>query len=178
MFLDAEYTDLLFPDLLSLALVTVDGDEHYVELDPCDAEGAATMSRGSQMVQDDVLSQWGRVPGASCTRLAMGRRTATWLLAQSQRFGQPIHIAFDHPTDYLLLVDLLEASGCGPEVQTLLTPMDVAEHIQWFDARIAAADICERLEKRRGLQRHHALADAHALRAACVATLAGKRVTV
>lgn len=33
IFLDTEFTDLLNPELLSLGLVTLDGREHYGELD-------------------------------------------------------------------------------------------------------------------------------------------------
>ncbi len=33
VFIDTEFTDLLNPELLSIGLVTLDGREHYVELD-------------------------------------------------------------------------------------------------------------------------------------------------
>ena len=33
LFLDTEFTALLYPELFSLGLVTLDGAEHYAELD-------------------------------------------------------------------------------------------------------------------------------------------------
>ena len=41
IFLDTEFTDLLHPALLSLGLVTLDGREHYAELDLSTAAGQA-----------------------------------------------------------------------------------------------------------------------------------------
>ena len=74
VYLDTEFTDLLYPELLSVGLVTHDAAEHYVELDMSSANGVALQHKASTMVVENVLSQWGRVSGASCTREEMGKR--------------------------------------------------------------------------------------------------------
>ena len=176
IFLDCEFNDLLFPELLSVGLVAANGGEHYVELDPNDASADAPMSSASSFVQDHVLSQWGRVPGASCSHQEMRERTAAWLLAVSQRSGEPIKVAFDHPNDYRLLVELLSESVQWEVVRNFIIPYNVTDDTARFDASIGAGLMLGQVEKQRGIGRHHALADAHALRAAFVAAMTGKRV--
>lgn len=174
VYLDTEFTDLLYPELLSVGLVTHDAAEHYVELDMSSANGVALQHKASTMVVENVLSQWGRVSGASCTREEMGKRTAAWLLSQSVRLGKPLRIAFDYPTDYELLVDLLGDSGQWAAVRHVVAPYNVKSLTGWCDANRAADETWDRLRKLRGLRRHHALADAHALRGACIMTITGK----
>ncbi len=178
IYLDCEFSDLLFPELLSVALVAANGAEHYVELDPDDAVAQAAMSSATLFVQDQVLSQWNRVPGASCSRKEMGARTAAWMLAVSQRQGQAAQIAFDYHTDYQLLIDLLSESAQWDLLRGLIEPLNIKEEMTRFDASLGAGYALDHLEKRRGLGRHHALADAHALRAGYIAYSTGKRVTL
>jgi hypothetical protein len=66
--LDTEFTDLLGPELLSLGLVTIDGREHYVELDLTSEAGQARVKASSDFVRyGGVLDTWCRVPGAAGT---------------------------------------------------------------------------------------------------------------
>jgi len=51
VFLDTEFTDLLNPELLSLGLVTLDGREHYAELDLTTDAGKARVKASSAFVQ-------------------------------------------------------------------------------------------------------------------------------
>lgn len=178
IYIDCEFACPLFPELLSLGMVTTDGQEHYVELDPCDPSAEALMDKSSNMVQDQVLSQFGRVPDAACSRQEMGARTAAWLTAQANRLGSPARIAFDCPRDYDLLVGLLRDTGHLRATHHLFLPYNTKELTCWFDSFLGADLVRGALERRRGLGRHHALADAHALRGACVAALTGKRVTL
>ena len=76
--LDSELTDLLHPELLSFGLVTLDGREHYVELDLTTEVGSARVKAARHGVRDGVLALWGRVPGATSTQLEMGRRISEW----------------------------------------------------------------------------------------------------
>ena len=176
IFLDTEFTDLSRPELLSLGMVTIDGHEHYVELDLADPANAHVLKGSSDFVQDnDVLSQWGKVPGAECSRQQMGLRTARWLLHQTTRFGQPAHIAFDFAADYQLFEQLLRDSGQWNAVRRWVSPLDVGELVSRFDA-ILGSSVGYQLASKRGLERHHALADAHALRTACYSASTGKRM--
>jgi len=60
-FLDTEFTDLVHPELLSLGLVTLDGREHYTELDLSTHIGQARRRALSAFVRlDGVLDTWGR----------------------------------------------------------------------------------------------------------------------
>lgn len=178
VFLDTEFTDLLYPELLSLGLVTHDAVEHYVELDMNSSHGIALQAKASIMVLENVLSQWGFVARSSCSRDEMGKRTAAWLLSQSRRLGTPVRIAFDYPTDYELLVDLLSEAGHWATVRHVVAPYNVKSLTGWCDANRAADEVWDQLKKRRGLRRHHALADAHALRGACIMTITGSGVVL
>lgn len=176
IYLDTEFTDLFRPELLSLGMVTFDAQEHYVELDLTEPAIAKTLKGASEFVHDnDVLSQWGRVQGATASRNEMGLRTARWLLDQTKRFGQPADIAFDFATDYQLFEQLLRDSGQWQLVAHVVRPLDIGELSSRFDGVLGAGAAYDALS-RRGLERHHALADAHALRAACIAMRTGKRV--
>lgn len=81
VFLGAEFTDLLNPELLSLGLVTLDGREHYCELDLATETGQARVKASSDFVRyGGVLDMWGLVPGAAGTQWEIGRRAGVWLL--------------------------------------------------------------------------------------------------
>jgi hypothetical protein len=176
IYLDTEFTDLLAPELLSLGMVSAAGDELYVELELCDPGSAATLRSASDFVRHNgVLEQWGRVPGATASRTEMGERTARWLLELTTRLGQPATIAFDYAADYELLEYLLRDAGHWRSVREVVRPLNVDDLANRFDGALGADAAYQALRKR-GLERHHALAGAHALRAACIATLTGKRV--
>lgn len=176
LYLDCEFTDLLQPELLSLAIVSIAGDEHYVELDLDDPASEPTLSRASDFARHSgVLAQWGRVPGGAGNREQMGQRTARWVLDQATRFGQPAHIGYDYASDYELFETLLRDAGQWATVREVVLPLYVGEWTDRFDGNLGAAAAYEWV-RRRGLDRHHALADAHALRAAHYAVMTGKRV--
>ena len=87
-FLDTEFTDLLNPELLSLALVSLDGaEQHYVELDLMTDLGKARVKASGDFVCGGVLDMWGLVPGATGTEWEMGRRTGEWLLRLAAESG-------------------------------------------------------------------------------------------
>jgi len=176
VFLDTAFTDVAQPKLLSLGFVTFDGHEHYVELDLDDPASAATLETSSDFVrQGGVLAQWNLVPGSTACFPEMGQRTADWLQGQATRFGQPAQIAFDDDVDFELLVSLLRDIGQPDPMSELARPFSVEGRLENFDGRFCVDAVYEQLRKR-GLGVHHALADAHALRAAWIAVNTGKRV--
>lgn len=176
LFIDTEFTDLLQPELLSLGMVSGRGDEHYVELDLEDPASVPTLALASEFVRHNgVLSQWGRVPGCAANRHDMGLRTARWVLDQVAQSGQPALIAFDYSTDYELFESLLRDAARWDAVREVVRPVNVDELTSRFDG-VLGAEVAWDWARKRGLERHHALADAQALRAAYVAVMTGKRV--
>jgi hypothetical protein len=176
IYLDTEFTDLLEPELLSLAMVTSAGDEHYVELDLHTPEGERALSASSDFVADGgVAEQWGRVPGATSSHAGMASRTVEWLQEKVRSFGQPATIAFDHEIDFRLFKELVDLAPGGKEVLRQVVPVNVSDITTRFDGALGADAVYAQL-RRRGLARHHALVDAHALRGACLSMQTGKRV--
>ena len=176
IYLDTEFTDLLEPELLSLCLVSGSG-EHYVELDLNDPGGADTLQCASDFMRHNgVREQWGRVPGSAASREQMGLRTARWLLDHAAHFGQPALIAHDYAPDYESLEYLIRDAGLWEVVRKVVRPLNVNDMTGTFEGSMAAESAYERIRATRGLERHHALADAHALRAMCIAVTTGKRV--
>jgi len=190
VFLDTAFTDVAQPKLLSLGFVTFDGYEHYVELDLDDPASAATLRNASDFARHcGVLAQWDFVPGSTGTACLpeMGQRAADWLQGQATRFGQPAQIAFDDVVDIELLVSLLrdtdqpdptdptDPTDSTDSMRELARPVSVGGRLEHFDSRFCADAVYEQLRKR-GLEAHHALADAHALHAASIAVNTGKRV--
>lgn len=176
VYLDTEFTDLLVPELLSLGMVSAAGDEHYVELDLESPQSSEVLAHASDFARHNgVLEQWGRIGGSAATYEQMGLRTAHWLQERVTRLGQPAYIAFDYSPDYELFEYLLRDTGHWDAVRELVRPVNVDELASRSDGTLSAEAAYAAMH-RRGLERHHALADAHALRAACIAVITGKRV--
>ena len=166
VFLDCEFTDLLCPELLSIGMVSMTGEEHYAELDQEHPSSVATLARASDFGRHNgVLEQWGRVPDGASTREQMGHRTAKWLTSQANRFGWPAYVAHDYAADFELLEQVLREVGQWRFVRESLQPLNGATVGAW-PAPNEAAERCFSTLAERGLLRHHALADAQALRAA------------
>jgi len=168
-FLDSEFSSLLEPQLLSLGLVTLDGREHYVELDLTTEAGQARVKTSSDFVRyGGVLDLWGRVEGAAWDEWEMGRRTREWLLGLAAESGTRVEVAFDCPTDYELMEYVIRDSGLWDRVREVVVPTNVNLLTGTINGELAA-EKCFRTISKRGLRRHHALADAFALRAAYIA---------
>ena len=169
VFLDTEFTALLSPELLSIGLVSDEGQEHYVELDLTDRAGKETMSRASDFVRyNGVIDQWGKVPRAKATIWDMGRRTGEWLLRLSSDASQRVEVAFDSSTDYELMEHAIRDSGLWDRVREIVWPVNISSLVATIDCELAS-EASFRFSSHAGLQRHHALADARALRAAYLA---------
>ena len=163
--LDCEFTSLEDPKLLSIALVADDGRELYVEL-----AGGSHLKRASTFVIDTVAPQFGLVPYAETSRIDIGKRVGAWLL----EFGEsPIDVLYDFHAD----MDLLESSLRAAAMWTRLKPVLVPTHIGYL---IGETDVTTAMEASwsasfaaDGIERHHALADARALRAGYLAMRGG-----
>lgn len=172
IFLDCEFTDLLHPELLSIGMVELAGAEraeHYVELDLDSDIGQSRVKTSSDFVRyGGVLDLWGLVEGAKSTEWEMGRRTGEWLLGLAARSGTRVEVCFDYATDWELTEYAIRDAGLWDRVREVVLPTNVNALTRTIDGELAAEE-CFRSLAKRGLQRHHALADALALRAAYVA---------
>lgn len=168
IFLDTEFTDLLNPELLSLGLVTLDGREHYAELDLTTDTGKARVKASSDFVRyGGIFDMWGLVPGSTGTEWEMGRRTGEWLLGLAAESGAKIEVAFDYSMDYELMEYVIRDAGIWDQVREVVLPVNVNPITGTITGEMGA-EACFRELRKRGLKRHHALADALALRAAYI----------
>lgn len=168
-FLDCEFTNFDQPELLSLGMVELAGAEHYVELDLETELGKRRKAASSEFVQHgEVLDLFGLVPAAKTTASGMGRRTGGWLLKLAQESGQKVEVCFDYGTDWELTEEAIRAAGIWSDVLEVVRPLNVGAFTGAIDGELAA-EACFRQLRPRGLTRHHALADALALRARYVA---------
>jgi hypothetical protein len=170
VFLDTEFTSLLLdPRLLSVGLVTADGLEHYAELDLQSEQGKARLAVTPWDVRDNVLDKWGVFPEAVCdSEETLGLRVGKWLLevAESSPTGC-IELLYDYGVDFELLVGALEECGLRSQVRVVASERNVANETGSIGPELASEAVFTALRRRSPpLYRHHALADALALRAA------------
>lgn len=166
VFLDCEFTSLARPALLSVGLVALDGGALYLELDPQAPEGRARCARATAFVRQTVLPLFGRVPGAALPHeAALAERLSRWLVARPEGC---VELAYDYHADYDLLEQALRLHDGGTQLARRLRPVHVGYLLGDSDAR-AAMNGAWRQARAQGLERHHALADAQALRAAFIA---------
>ena len=169
VFLDVEMTDLTPQgQLLSVGMVTADGREFYVEVDRSHPAGDQLARRGSDFVQDQVLTQWGLVPNAASEPWEMGRRCADWLLELAPQAQGRIEIAYDYDGDFALLKAAIAGAARWRELRNLVVPINVNPLTSSVTGELAAEEVWREVNHR-GLWRHHALADALALRGAYAA---------
>ena len=159
LFLDTEFFESRRgPRLLSIGIVSP-ASEFYAELDESSLARMAGI-RKNRFLQRTVLSQFRRIADAQTTLVEMAHKTALWLRVQG---SESFQVAYDYSMDFKLLADLLMLAD--PAVLAKLQPIHVGYLLEDPDG-IAAADAAwSTAESLHGLTRHHALADAFALRA-------------
>ncbi|HJV67086.1 MAG TPA: hypothetical protein VJ550_15245 [Geomonas sp.] len=151
LFLDAEFTDLDYPQLISIALVAESGESFYAEL----ADGWSPHGC-SAFVAQTVLPL---LTGGDFmqVRLFAERRLAGWLAD----FCCPVRVVTDAPGyDWVLLKDLL---GGSTPVNLLLEPLPL--YSESFPELVPLLQEAK-AKAFKELPRHHALNDAQALREA------------
>jgi hypothetical protein len=151
LFLDMEWADQEGAELVSLALVSLDGNhELYVERDPL-------LSEPTAFVRSTVYPLFDR--GAAATPLReITLRVREFLTG----FAPPVLIEATHRHDFVLLRRTV--AGCGLPIAELLglplAPM--------FDCRVQGVLIDSYFATRPEARDHHALHDARAHRAAVI----------
>ena len=158
---DCEFTDLAAPELLSVGIVAERGDELYVELlDP------TLESHSTDFVRDTVLPMFGLVYGARADSYAdLATRACEFLLG----LNEPVLLIFDYAADRELLEHALERAPRWAELRNRVTWELAPTTVYCSDIGPATMEKVWHEEEMDGLGRHHALSDARALRAACIA---------
>lgn len=157
VFLDSEFIETPHgPRFISVGLLTCDGLELYAEVTPEELE-ALLLANPNEFVRQHVASQFGRWPGVHW--YALPAALAGWL--DSLGDGD-VDVIYDYSHDYLLVEQMLLAYGAP--LRTRLHPMHVGYLLEDVDGEKAAESAWAALKFDRGLARHHALADAYALR--------------
>jgi hypothetical protein len=151
LFIDAEFTDFDYPQLISIALVAESGESFYAEL----SDGWCLESC-SNFVSEKVLPQ---LTGGDFLqeRSYAGRRLADWL----QQFGCPVRVVSDAPGyDWVLMMDLL-----GNVPPKNLFPVPLALYTDSFSELVPLLQEARRKALVTATP-HHALNDAEAIREA------------
>lgn len=158
---DCEFTDLDAPELLSVGIVAERGDELYVELlDP------VLESHSTDFVRETVLPMFGLVYGARASSYTdLATRTCEFILG----LDEPVLLVFDYAADRTLLEHALERAPRWDELRDRVSWEFAPAAVYWSDIGPATMAKVWHQEEGNGLGRHHALSDARALRAACVA---------
>lgn len=108
---------------------------------------------------------WGRVDGAACIQLELGTRTARWLNERAVTAGGIVTVAFDYEADWQLLTAALDEVGAWQQLAPIIRPANVSRLTGTIEGEMGA-DAAFVEMGHRDLYRHHALADAMALRRA------------
>lgn len=161
LFLDTEFTDLIFfPRLLSVGIVG-DGIEFYGEV-----TDRKRLESSSYFVKETVLPQFGKIPGAACSYQDLCHRLAVFFKALTKNCDYII-VAYDYCLDWELVREALEHAGI-PRWITLsmqIIPVDVNHIIRQPEAESASQNYFQS-QRFAQYSRHHALCDARALKLA------------
>ncbi|WP_382164082.1 hypothetical protein [Hydrogenophaga sp. ANAO-22] len=152
IFLDTEFTDFIDIELISIGMVSEDGRTFYAERNDYQREAE------SNFVLEAVKPHLSQQPEAICTREELTQRLYEWF----KSFPGKVQIACDSTHDRDLLWDALEdglPSNLDPKVLKLA----------WRSEEPAFNEAIEQYHAQPGQPRHHALHDAHALRAGWMA---------
>lgn len=158
IFIDCEFTGMeeRKPEFLSIGLVSDDGRELYIEL-----SGETHLTGASTFVLDTVVPQFGLMPHAVESQNELGQRVGAWLLELGQ---SSIEVAYDYHTDFDLLERALQCAGLWDPLKSVIKPT----HIGYLTGQDDVVAAMERTWADSfavdGIARHHALADARALR--------------
>lgn len=174
VFVDTEFTDFVHPQLLSVGLVAHDGRERYIEVDLHSRAGAALRKRSSSFVCEHVLSQFGTLKGGISPSHLIGHHLVEWLSDIASATEGTLELVYDYAVDAELLEHAMSRmtlwQTLRPRVEWTLVRA-LHEDPQAEAARAASFAASKELD---GLDEHHALADARALRASHLAIFRDK----
>ncbi|MBJ6724546.1 3'-5' exonuclease family protein [Geomesophilobacter sediminis] len=151
IFMDTEFTDLDYPQLISIGLVSEKGERFYVEL-----SNGWSRESCSDFVREQVLPQ---LVGGDFfqERYYAGRRLTAWLAGHAV----PVRVVTDAPRyDWPLMKDLM-----GGVLPANLVPEPLNFYAEGFP-ELAPKLLESRKQALRRSTPHHALRDAEALREA------------
>ncbi|MCS0582047.1 hypothetical protein NX784_10635 [Massilia pinisoli] len=157
VFLDTEYTDPINTDLISIGMVSEDG-QRVVYLERSDYQIAWC----NKFVREAVLPQLGRC-GPAVTRAELAVRLTAWFATLPRK----VVIACDSRTDWILLLD---AMNNAPPHNLVGQPFDLRSLI---DSSIFHRAVV-RYHEQHGPW-HHARHDAHAHRAGWMAWMDARK---
>lgn len=157
-FFDTEFNGFReHSQLLSIGLVSEDGRACYAELPTTGPH----LNGADDFVFANVLTQFQRVPGAGASdRHSMGERVAAYL----RSFEGPLLLCYDYKLDWRHLEALV---GAERELLARMRACDIAG--EGSTDQVAAAARAREECAEFGVNEHHALFDAYALRAAWLA---------
>lgn len=158
LFLDTEFCGK--PErqtLLSIGLVGNDGQELYMELPPAEVSKLPRKAV-NDFVRAEVLPQFCLVPHACVPRADMPNRLVSWLNGLAAK----VEVVYDFSGDFALLEQLLA------DATVRLAPVILPCHVGYSNedpvGQEAEQATWAQVMSERGVRRHHALADAYALR--------------
>jgi hypothetical protein len=158
VFIDTEFINgESGPHFISAGLLTADGRELYSERSADEAE-ALLRQHPNAFVEAHVLPQLGRIQGAPWAELP--DRFSDWLAGLAIEM---VDVIYDFSADFSLVEQLLASLDVAQAVR--VEPTHVGYLLSDEDGTAAAAACWQAMESVRGIARHHALADAYALRA-------------
>ncbi|MEO7916750.1 MAG: hypothetical protein ABIR16_03835 [Dokdonella sp.] len=154
LFIDTEFSSLKAPELLSIGLVADDGREFYVEI-------ADDRIPVNAFVKRTVLPQWGLMPLQVRSSIELGRHVDKWLSGLRRT---SIAVVYDYEADFDLLRNALVSAMCWGRWSKVLVPHQVGFLSREHASNEAMDSSWTASMQRDGIGRHHALADARALR--------------
>jgi len=159
IFLDCEFTDFIDCDLVSIGMVSEDGQyEFYAE------RTDYTDSWCNNFVREAVLPFLGKYPGAACTRIELKKRLWEWFASLPRH----VQLASDSTRDRDLLWD---AFGVGLPENLDKSVFDLRSLI---DTTVFNDAVC-RFHAQPNQPWHHALHDARAHRVGWLAWMESKK---
>lgn len=160
VFLDAEFVPIDGgPMLVSIGFVSDDMKEFYAERSEAELADAPWEQVG-ELVRSQVRSQLGARGVASGTMPEIAGQLVVWLKGLC---ADSIEVVYDYSADYGFIEELQQQAASS--VWSRLVPIHVGYLLEDVDGAEAADAEWVRIGVERGLHRHHALADAWALRA-------------
>lgn len=145
VFIDTEFTNLIDLHLISIGLVSEEGEEFYAEVEdyPFDA--------CNDFVREFVLPQLGKAPGVVKTGEDLSTSLLTWLV-DVRASSEAIIVSYDYFGDWSLLAEALGTTPSWLRLDNVRGRVDEVVRNEFFQLT--------------GLSAHHALHDARALRCA------------
>jgi hypothetical protein len=143
--------------MLSIGLVADDGAELYIEI-----ADKKIWAESSKFVIKTVLPQFGLVGHSVSTNAELGQLMGSWF--DQLQSGKQINIAYDYHADFDLLEQALRDAGLWDRFEKILVPNHIGYMLghELVEGAMDHSWMMSRLN--RGIERHHALADAIALR--------------